>query len=153
LANSGPLMRPRLGVLVEPSITDFGVGAVASSTGCPCHATQSDILGTHLTVRRLAMNRSIWVACLLFLAGPGSAFADTAEEAQKKLQGTWEAAKAERDGKPADDVVGHRLTFAAGRFRIHSKDGKLLYEGTCKVDPSAKPAAIDFEHSEGALKG
>ena len=59
----------------------------------------------------------------------------------------------ERDGKPADDVVGNRLTFKDGRFQIHSKDGKLLYEGTYRVDPGSKPAAIDFEHSEGTLKG
>ena len=81
------------------------------------------------------------------------AFAQPAEEAQKKLQGTWTATKAERDGKAADDVVGHRLSFTGNRFQIQSKDGKPLYAGTVRVDPSAKPAAIDFEHTEGALKG
>src|SRR5262245_17869408 len=39
------------------------------------------------------------------------AFAQPAEEAQKKLRGTWTATKAERDGKAADDVVGNRLSF------------------------------------------
>ena len=81
------------------------------------------------------------------------AFAQPAEEAQKKLQGTWTATKAERDGKAADDVVGHRLFFTGNRFQIQSKDGKRLYAGTVRVDPSAKPAAIDFEHTEGAVKG
>jgi uncharacterized protein (TIGR03067 family) len=81
------------------------------------------------------------------------AFAQPAEEAQKKLQGTWSATKAERDGKGADDVVGHRLSFAGNRFQIRSKDGKLLYEGTFRVELSTKPAAIDFEHTEGSLKG
>jgi uncharacterized protein (TIGR03067 family) len=99
------------------------------------------------------MSRTTWAAGLLLLAGTVLAIADTAEEAQKKLQGTWEAAKAERDGKPADDLVGHRLTFKDSRFQIHSKDGKLLYEGTYRVDPNTKPAAFDFEHSEGTLKG
>ena len=28
-----------------------------------------------------------------------------------------------------------------------------LYSGTVRVDASAKPAAIDFEHAEGGLKG
>ena len=32
---------------------------------------------------------------------------------EKKLQGTWTATKAERDGKAADDVVGHRLSLPA----------------------------------------
>ena len=60
---------------------------------------------------------------------------------------------AERDGKAADDVVGHRLSFTGARFRIQSRDGKPLYAGTFRVDPSAKPAAIDFEHAEGDLRG
>jgi uncharacterized protein (TIGR03067 family) len=81
------------------------------------------------------------------------AFAQPAEEAQKQLQGTWAAAKAERDGKGADDVVGHRLSFAGNRFQIRSEDGKLLYEGTFRVEPSTQPAAMDFEHTEGTLKG
>jgi uncharacterized protein (TIGR03067 family) len=81
------------------------------------------------------------------------AFAQSVAEAQKQLQGTWTATKAERDGKAAEDVVGHRLTFTGNRFQIQSKDGKPLYAGTFRVDPGAKPAAIDFEHTEGTLKG
>ena len=91
--------------------------------------------------------------CWLILgAGLVLAFAQPAEEAQKQLQGPWTATKAERDGKAADDVVGHRLSFTGNRFQIQSKDGKPLYAGTVRVDPSAKPAAIDFEHTEGVLK-
>ena len=88
----------------------------------------------------------------LALASVHLAFAQPAEEAQRKLQGTWTATKAERDGKAADDVVGHRLSFTGNRFQIQSKDGKPLYAGTVRVE-SAKPAAIDFEHTEGAPKG
>jgi uncharacterized protein (TIGR03067 family) len=97
------------------------------------------------------MKRNLWVVGLLILTGP--AFADTAEEAQKKLQGAWSATAAERDGQAADYVVGHRLTFTADRFQIHDKDGKLVYEGTFRLDPTAKPAAIDFEQTGGDLKG
>jgi uncharacterized protein (TIGR03067 family) len=81
------------------------------------------------------------------------AFAQPAEDAQKQLQGAWIATKAERDGSAADDVVGHRLSFTGNRFQIQSKDGKPLYAGTVRVDPSVKPAAIDFEHTAGSLKG
>jgi uncharacterized protein (TIGR03067 family) len=81
------------------------------------------------------------------------AFAQPTGEAQSKLQGTWTATKAERDGKAADDVIGHQLSFAGNRFEIQSKDGKPLYAGTVRINPSAKPAAIDFEHAAGALKG
>ena len=98
------------------------------------------------------MHRLTSAMCGLIL-GTGLALAQPAEEAQKQLQGTWTAARAERDGKAADDVVGHRLSFTGDRFRIQSRDGKPLYAGTFRVDPSAKPAAIDFEHAEGDLKG
>jgi uncharacterized protein (TIGR03067 family) len=98
------------------------------------------------------MRRMTWAVGWLIL-GTGLAFGQPAEEAQKKLQGTWTATKAERDGKPAEDVVGHRLSLTGDRFQLRSKDGKLLYEGTFRVDPSTKPAAIDFEHTAGALKG
>jgi len=98
--------------------------------------------------------RLISAMCLLFFAtGIVPAFAQPAEDAHKKLQGTWTATRAERDGKAADDVVGNRLSFTGNRFRIQSRDGKPLYSGTVRVDPGAKPAAIDFEHTEGAQQG
>jgi uncharacterized protein (TIGR03067 family) len=93
------------------------------------------------------------MVCLILGSGLVLAFAQPAEEAQKKLQGTWAATQAERDGTGADDVLGHRLSFTGNRFQIRSKDGKTLYEGTFRVDAKTKPAAIDFDHTEGALKG
>ena len=100
------------------------------------------------------MRGSTWAMCwLIFGMGLVPAFAQPAEEAQKTLQGTWSATQAERDGKTADDVVGNRLSFAGNRFQIRSEDGKPLYAGTVRLDSSTKPPAIDFEHTEGALKG
>ena len=100
------------------------------------------------------MYRLTLAMCWLILGtGLVLAFAQPTEEAQKQLQGTWTAIKGERDGKAADDVVGHRLFFTGNRFQIQSKDGKLLYAGTVRVDPSTKPAAIDFAHTEGVLQG
>ena len=99
------------------------------------------------------MHRLILAMCLLILGGCFVlSFAQAAEKAQKNLQGSWTATKAERDGKAADDVVGNQLSFTGNRFRIQSKDGKPLYAGSVRVDPSAKSAAIDFEHTEGELK-
>jgi len=85
--------------------------------------------------------------------GLGLACAQPAAAAEKDLQGIWIATKAERDGKAASDVVRHRLAFAGDGFQIQSMDAKSLYAGTVRVDPSTKPAAIDFEHTEGSLKG
>ena len=101
------------------------------------------------------MQRLIRAICAGLILGTGLvlAFAQPADDAQQKLQGTWTATKAERDGKAAGDVVGHRLSFTGNRFQILSKDGKPLYAGTVRVNPSAQPWAIDFEHTEEALKG
>jgi uncharacterized protein (TIGR03067 family) len=99
------------------------------------------------------MKHFFWTAVLM-LAACGRAVGDQASDdrERKSLQGTWIATKAERDGRAADDVVGNRLSITVNRFQIQSKDGKLLYAGTVRVDPSAKPAAIDFKHTERALR-
>ena len=75
-------------------------------------------------------------------------------DAQEKggLLGTWVAVSAERNGRAAEDLKGHELTFAGDRFTIRSK-GKVLYQGSYRVEPSKKPAAIDFTHTEGETKG
>ena len=100
------------------------------------------------------MQRLIAMMCWLILGIElVPAFAQPAEDAQRKLQGAWTATQAERGGKAADDVVGNRLSFTGSRFQIQSRDGKTLYSGTVRLDPSAKPATIDFAHTEGALKG
>ena len=58
------------------------------------------------------MHRLTSTMCWLILGtGLVLAFAQPAEDAQKKLQGTWTATKAERDGNAADDVVGHQLSL------------------------------------------
>jgi hypothetical protein len=60
------------------------------------------------------MHRLTSALCGLILGTAlAPAFAQPAAEAQRQLQGSWTATQAERDGKPADDVVGHRLSFEA----------------------------------------
>jgi uncharacterized protein (TIGR03067 family) len=96
---------------------------------------------------------TVAICCFVLGTGLVPAFAQPADDAPKPLQGAWTATQAQRDGKPAEDVVGHRLSFTGNRFQIQSNDGKPLYAGTIRVDPKAKPAVIDFEHTEGELKG
>ena len=89
------------------------------------------------------------VAGVLLAAGLGvHAFA----QAAAKLEGAWTAVSAERDGKPADELKGHRLTFAGDTFVIQ-REGRTLYKGTFKADPAKKPAQIDFRQTEGEAKG
>jgi uncharacterized protein (TIGR03067 family) len=100
------------------------------------------------------MLRLTAMVCGLILgAGLVTAFAQPSEDAKKKLQGAWVPTQAERDGKAAEDVIGHRLAFTGHRFQIQSKAGKTLYAGTVRVDPGATPAAIDFDHMHTPLKG
>ena len=76
-----------------------------------------------------------------------------AQSGGEGLQGRWTAVRGERDGNAAEDVVGHRVSFAGDRFRIESKNGALLYAGIVVVDSRVKPAAVDFRHTEGTAKG
>ncbi len=68
------------------------------------------------------------------------------------MSGTWVAVAAERDGKPADEIKGNRLTFAGDTFAIQ-RDGKTLYQGMFTTDRARTPASIDFHHTAGELKG
>src|SRR5215471_16255995 len=101
------------------------------------------------------MHRLTWVVCGWLILGSGlaPAFAQPAELVAKGLQGIWTATQVEQDGKATEDVIGHRLSLTGNRFQIRSRDGQSLYAGTFRVNPSAKPAAIDFAHTEGALNG
>lgn len=100
------------------------------------------------------MRRVLLVACGIFAPGWSAILAaDEPADAGKKLQGAWVATMAERDGKAAEDVIGHRLAFKGLRFTITSRTGKLLYQGTVSLQPDRKPPAIDFKHDSGDLKG
>jgi len=96
------------------------------------------------------MRRITLTTCLLVVA-TGLTPAVSATDVPSKLQGAWSATKAEIDGKESSNVIGHKLSFASNRFEIRSQDNKSLYEGNVRTDPSAKPPAIDFEHTSGAL--
>jgi uncharacterized protein (TIGR03067 family) len=73
--------------------------------------------------------------------------------AAEELDGVWVATAAERDGAPAPDVVGHRLTMAGPRFEIVDAEGALLYGGGYVADPGASPPSIDFALESGPAAG
>jgi uncharacterized protein (TIGR03067 family) len=101
------------------------------------------------------MHRLISALCAsaFLLGGLALATAQPAGDAQQKLQGIWTATRADRDGKAAGELIGNRLIFTGNQFEIRSKDGKPLYAGSFQLIPGAKPAAIDFDHTMGALNG
>lgn len=87
------------------------------------------------------------------MAGSALACALPALASATELQGSWTAIEAELEGDAADDIVGRQLSFAGNGFQIRSKHGELIYAGTVRTDPRASPAAIDFTHQDGGLKG
>lgn len=100
------------------------------------------------------MQRRTSTMCWLIIStGLVLASALPAKAAETTLQGTWITSKAEQDGKAADDLVGHRLSFMGNRFEIRSNDDKPLYAGTVQINPTANPATIDFQQKKGALNG
>ncbi len=72
---------------------------------------------------------------------------------RQKLQGTWFAVLAYRNGQDADYFNGNRLSFDGDRFAIRNDDGDLLFQGTYRVNPAAEPAQIDFQHEGNKLEG
>src|SRR4051812_25373392 len=81
--------------------------------------------------------RSLCLALSLSLSLIVGAWAADSAAEQAKLQGKWQAV--ERNGAPAPDVVGHELAITGNRFQI-THNGRLLYGGTCTLDPEAQPA-------------
>jgi len=71
--------------------------------------------------RRTARRRMSSGIGFAILLGMGLVGALPAKAEEAALQGNWTATKAERDGKPADDLVGHRLSFTGDRFEIRSR--------------------------------
>jgi uncharacterized protein (TIGR03067 family) len=95
------------------------------------------------------------IACLLagltFWIGVISLAAD--DTGREALAGAWQATAGEKSGKPAPELKGHELVFSGDRFTIRSKAGKLLFEGTVRVDTSKSPPSIDFVHTKGDAQG
>jgi uncharacterized protein (TIGR03067 family) len=73
----------------------------------------------------------------------------------KKLQGTWNLVKEINDGKEmsAEEAKKTRVIFdAEGKWKVEF-DGKIVAEGTLKLDPSKKPKTIAYTFTQGEEKG
>jgi uncharacterized protein (TIGR03067 family) len=69
------------------------------------------------------------------------------------IQGTWLASAAEIGGKPFPDEVRKsiKLTLKDGKYTVTL--GNSRDQGTIKLDPSAKPKALDITGTDGPNKG
>ena len=69
------------------------------------------------------------------------------------IQGTWLASTAELGGKPFPEEVRKSIKLTLKDDKYTVTVGKNPDQGTVKLDPSAKPKALDIAGSEGPNKG
>ena len=93
--------------------------------------------------------------CVVLILVLMSGLAARSSEAKdgESIQGTWLASTAELGGKPFPEEVRKsiKLTVKDGKYTVMV--GKNPDRGTTKLDPSAKPKAMDITGTEGPNKG
>jgi uncharacterized protein (TIGR03067 family) len=103
------------------------------------------------------MLRSLNIALVLSLFGAMAAFgaprpkADTEDLA--KLEGTWEFTSWDHYGRPLDAESRETASWSVKGDKYTFQIQGIAEEGTIKLDPSKKPAAIDLAITEGKDKG
>jgi uncharacterized protein (TIGR03067 family) len=85
----------------------------------------------------------VLAACLLVAADDEK----DVKGVKEKLQGTWTPTAAERKGQKLP-LENHSLVIE-GETLVIKQDGKQMFKGKFKLDPSKKPATIDLEIAEG----
>jgi RNA polymerase sigma-70 factor (ECF subfamily) len=83
---------------------------------------------------------------------PPAKEAAQAPKDEEKLQGTWAAVEAERNGEkaPDEEIKGIKLSFEGKRITLGR--GGDNHEGTFKLDPTQKPKTIDVLPEDGPEK-
>jgi uncharacterized protein (TIGR03067 family) len=88
-----------------------------------------------------------------YMARGGDDRGDAVKKELERFAGTWQGTSAEEDGvkAPEDRVKGHTYVFAGDRYTVRM-NGKTIEEGTFRIDPSAKPKAIDVHPTKPEAK-
>jgi uncharacterized protein (TIGR03067 family) len=75
--------------------------------------------------------------------------------ARQELAGTWQSLTYALDGKKAsdEDMKKLKLLFDATGKATATNEGKVFIAATTKINPAAKPMAIDMNFTEGDFKG
>ncbi|MDB6067732.1 MAG: hypothetical protein JWR26_3940 [Pedosphaera sp.] len=94
----------------------------------------------------------IFIACAITMAVAGE------DEAVKKtmagLQGNWSMVSGERDGQPLPTaMLSGSKRVAEGDQVTVTIDGELFLKARFTIDPSKKPATIDYAVTDGIHKG
>jgi RNA polymerase sigma factor (sigma-70 family) len=70
---------------------------------------------------------------------------ETAKDSQR-LQGTWTIVSVADGGRKArpEQLKGAKVVFEKDRFKLYSSADRVKVDATYRLDPSARPPAIDF---------
>jgi uncharacterized protein (TIGR03067 family) len=98
---------------------------------------------------RLSLLLAVAVVVGLSSPSPG----DDAKDDAKKIQGTWLPKSGELGGKPFPDEVLKTIKLVIKDDTYTVTVGTEPDKGTCKLDPSAKPKALDITGTDGPNKG
>ena len=82
-----------------------------------------------------------------------SVVALAADKDAASMEGTWLPATAELAGKPFPDEVRKSIKLVIQGDQYTVTVGQQVDKGTVKLDPSAKPKALDITGTEGPNKG
>jgi len=98
------------------------------------------------------MTLRLSIAFALVLSFSSTVWSDDAKD-DDAMQGTWLLSAAELGGNkfPDDARKSIKLVLKEGKYTVTA--GKNTDQGTCKVDPKAKPKALDITGTEGPNKG
>jgi uncharacterized protein (TIGR03067 family) len=79
---------------------------------------------------------------------------DDAERDLKLLQGQWRVVSVERDGRVDDLKDKKDMTLVIDKDVFSLREGGVVgIKGTCRLDPSRRPKAIDIKVTEGSGTG
>jgi uncharacterized protein (TIGR03067 family) len=99
------------------------------------------------------------IVCLIAGVGVRAADGDAKEAAVTKdleaFKGSWRLISREADGKKSSEEWIKDVTMTSdglGKFSVR-RGGKVVAEATGKLDPTAKPKAVDVTFTAGEHKG
>jgi uncharacterized protein (TIGR03067 family) len=97
------------------------------------------------------MTRKQFLAVALMLTGSPGAW--SGEGKNDTIEGTWLPSAAELGGKKFPDEVRKSIKLVVKGDQYTVTVGTQPDRGTCKLDPSAKPKALDINGTDGPNKG
>jgi uncharacterized protein (TIGR03067 family) len=97
------------------------------------------------------VTRKQFLAFGLILAWSPAAW--SADDKGDTIQGTWVPSAAELGGKTFPDEVRKTIKLVLKGDQYTVTVGTQADRGTCKLDPSAKPKALDITGTDGPNKG